>query len=355
MAKGFAAVQPTTDRLQKIRTRLSHFAGWTNFSDWKEIRARAGEFAGYAFVRVLIAIVQTFPADMGDAFCRSIAVLAAGPLKIREKITTENISRCFPDASPQERRNLQLAMWHHLLLMSFEIAWAQRRLHLSNWSKHVQFQDNRLMLKHLLSDRPTVLVTGHYGNFEIGGYVIGLMGLPTTSIARRLDNRYLNDWVQQFREARGQFMVDKIGCAPHIEEHLRRGGILSLLADQHAGDKGCWVDFLGVPASCHKALALFTMSSGAPMIAGYTRRIEGTPMRFESGCVAVADPLDDPQRVCESVSSLTQWYNEQLAKAISLSVEQYWWLHRRWRTPPAQVTKRLEKARAKSAARTQAA
>ncbi len=349
MAKGFATVQLANNRFEKVRSRLVNIASWT------EIQSRSSEFAAYAFVRALIAVVQAMPADMGDAFCRIIAVLAAGPLKIRSKTTTENICRCFPDASPQALRHLQVAMWHHLLLMSFEIAWAQRRLHLSNWSEHVQFQDNQLILKHLLSDRPTVLVTGHFGNFEIGGYVIGLMGFPTTSIARRLDNRYLNDWVGQFRAARGQFMVDKIGCAPQIEEHLRCGGTLSLLADQHAGDKGCWVDFLGVPASCHKALALFTMSSGAPMIAGYTRRIEGTPMRFESGCIGVADPLDDPDRVCESVSSLTLWYNEQLAKAISLSVEQYWWLHRRWRTPPAQVAKRLEKERAKSGTTSQAA
>jgi Kdo2-lipid IVA lauroyltransferase/acyltransferase len=349
MAKGIATVQPTTSPFQKICSRL------VSLVSWPELRSRTLEFAGYAFVRILIAVVQAMPADMGDAFCRSVAVLAAGPLKIRDKTTSENIRRCFPHATPQECRNLKVAMWHHLILMSFEIAWAQRRLHLSNWSQHVQFRDNRLLLRQLLSDRPTVLVTGHFGNFEIGGYVIGLMGFPTTSIARRLDNRYLNDWVGRFRAARGQFMVDKIGCAPQIDEHLRRGGTLSLLADQHAGDKGCWVDFLGVPASCHKALALFTMSSGAPMIAGYTRRIEGTPMRFESGCVGVADPLDDPDRVCESVTSLTLWYNEQLAEAISLSVEQYWWLHRRWRTPPDQVAKRLEKTRANASAKTQAA
>ena len=45
--------------------------------------------------------------------------------------------------------------------------------------------------------------------------------------------------------------------APLVDRHLQQAGTLSLLADQHAGDKGCWVDFLGVPASSHKALALF--------------------------------------------------------------------------------------------------
>jgi KDO2-lipid IV(A) lauroyltransferase len=225
--------------------------------------------------------------------------------------------------------------------MVFEIAWAQRRLHLTNWSEYVRFHGNIEMLDYLLSDRPTVLVTGHFGNFEIGGYVIGLMGFDTMSIARRLDNEFFHDWVQRFREAHGQYMVDKIGCAPIVDKHLQSGGTLSLLADQHAGDRGCWVNFMGVPASCHKALALFTMISDAPMLVGYTRRLNDQPMQFESGVVAVADPRVDPTGVCQSVDSLTQWYNEHLAAIVSQSVEQYWWLHRRWRTPPPKIAQRL--------------
>ena len=137
-------------------------------------------------------------------------------------------------------------------------------------------------------------------------------------------------------------MVDKEGCAPIVEEHLSNGGVLAILADQHAGDKGCWTDFMGVPASCHKALALFSLSSGAPMLAGYTIRLDEKPMKLESACVAVADPeSDDP--ACESVTTLTEWYNAQLEQSVSHAVEQYWWLHRRWREPPPKVAKRLAK------------
>lgn len=197
------------------------------------------------------------------------------------------------------------------------------------------------MLRALLSDRPSVTVTGHLGNFEVGGYVVGLMGFQTTSIARRLDNPHIHGWVERFRSAKGQHLVDKEGCAADVDRLLQNGGALSLLADQHAGDKGCWVDFLGAPASCHKALALFSLSSKAPMLAAYTRRVDGQPMRFESGCVGVADPIDDSAGVCRSVENLTRWYNARLTDAIRPAVEQYWWLHRRWRKPPERVAKRL--------------
>ncbi len=303
------------------------------------------DFAAYLFVRLAVAVIQTLPLDMGDSLCRVLAWFASGPLGIRRQATEANLRLVFPDADAQSRRRLSLAMWHHLLLMVCEIAWAQRRLHLANWNQHVRFRDNRQILRCLLSNRPTVTVTGHFGNFEIGGYVTGLMGFSTLTIARRLDNRFLHRWVERFRGAKGQHMVDKDGCAAEVERHLERGGILTLLADQHAGPKGCWVNFMGVPASSHKALALFSLSTNAPMMIGCTRRIDSRPMQFELACHGIADPIRDDHSICESVTTMTQWYNERLASAIDQSVEQYWWLHRRWRTPPEKVARRLQKDR----------
>lgn len=306
-------------------------------------RVTVVDFAAYLLIRLLVATIQTLPLDMGDRACRGLAWFVVTFLGVRRKVTEQNVAAVFPRSDPAERRWLEQAMWHHLLLMVCEVAWAQRRLHLCNWYRHLQFRGNRQIVAQLLSPRPTVVVTGHFGNFEVGGYVTGLMGLRTKTIARRLDNRFLHDWVERFREAKGQTMLDKEGCAPLVERHLRTGGTLSILADQHAGAKGCWVDFLGVTASCHKALALFSLSTSAPMIVVYTRRVGGRPMQFEAGWVAKADPADDPQGVCGSVSDLTRWYNDRLAEAIELAVEQYWWLHRRWRSPPPRVAKRLAK------------
>ena len=316
-------------------------------SSLKSARSVAAEFAAYLFVRSLVSFVQTLPYDMGDSMCRGIAKLASGPLAIRKRVTDQNLAAIFTDSDQADRDRLSFAMWHHLLLMVCEIAWAQRRLHLTNWSEHVRFRNNRVILRTFLSKRPGVMVTGHFGNFEIGGYTMGLMGCGTTTIARKLDNRFLHNWVDRFRSAKGQRILDKEGCAPEIERHLQDGGVLTILADQHAGPKGCWVDFMGVPASCHKALALFSLSTDAPMHAGYTRRIGSEPMQFESSCTAVADPQCDPGGHCSDVKSLTHWYNEQLTIAVTRSVEQYWWLHRRWRTPPPKIAKRLEKQRLK--------
>ncbi|MEL6107008.1 MAG: lysophospholipid acyltransferase family protein [Planctomycetota bacterium] len=308
------------------------------------LRSILGEFAAYLVVRVFVAVVQTMPLDMGDTCCRWFARLVTRHLRIRHRITDENLSRVFPDSTVEDRQRIEEAMWHSLMLMVCEIAWAQRRLHLTNWNQFVRFRNNQACLRYLLSQDATVSVTGHFGNFEIGGYILGLMGCESTTIARRLDNRFLHRWVERFRSAKGQRLIDKEGCAAEVDRHLDDGGALAILADQHGGPKGCWTNFLGVPASCHKALALFSLGSGAPMLVGYSRRVDGKPMQFETGVIDIANPRDDRDSVCESVNSLTRWYNRQLAKAVGESIEQYWWLHRRWREPPPKVAKRLARA-----------
>lgn len=310
--------------------------------------AMANDFGVYLAVRSVVAVVQVLPLDMGDHLCRGLAFLLTKPFPVRRSAIRTALNKVFPDLDDSRCVQLTLAMWHHLMLMVCEIAWAQRRLHRSNWRKHVTFRGNREMLEASFSARPAVMVSGHFGNFEIGSYTMGLMGLKTLAIARTLDNRFLHRWVESFRGAKGQLIVDKKGCAPIVDAHLRDGGTLSLLADQHAGDKGLWVDFCGVPASCHKALALFSLANEAPMLVVFTRRVGGRPMQFENTMLASADPgasgltsLPDP--ACESVESMTNWYNYQLERMIDLAPEQYWWLHRRWRTPPPRVAKRLAK------------
>lgn len=304
----------------------------------------------YAAVRAVVAVIQVLPVDMGDHLCRGLAHVLTGPLAIRRRVIADTLASVYPTASAEQCRQLTLSMWHHLMLMVCEVAWAQGRLHRANWTDHIRMVGNREILATSLTPRPSILVSGHFGNFEIGCYTFGLMGMPTLAIARTLDNPYLHRWVERFRGAKGQRLVDKNGCAPIVDQFMREGGTLSLLADQHAGNKGLWGDFCGVPASCHKALALFSLTNQAPMLALYTRRVDGRPMQFESAMIERVDPLaggeDDRSRVaCESVESLTYWYNRQLERAIDIAPEQYWWLHRRWRTPPPRVAKRLAAAR----------
>lgn len=291
----------------------------------------------YWVFRLFIASVQSLSLERCERFARLLAHLLTHVLKVRRTLVESNLKRVFPSWSLDESLATQEQMWEHLILMICEIAHANRKIHRENWYEHFDLPDRQAMLRLVLDPRPKVLVSGHFGNFELAGYITGLFGITTTAIARPLDNGFVHDYIDRFRSCNGQFMLPKSGSSDQVEALLAKGGALSLLADQYGGPKGCWVEFLGQLASCHKALALFTLSSGAPMLVCSNIRTK-KPLHFQMSILGLADPkfTDCP----DSIQTMTQWYNQCLEKAIRAVPSQYWWVHHRWKgTPPAKTIK----------------
>jgi KDO2-lipid IV(A) lauroyltransferase len=291
----------------------------------------------YLVVRITLAVLQALRIETCVALCGFTSWLMYDVLKVRRKLVDENLAQAFPDRSLAERQAIARRMWVHLLTMVVEIAHAPRKIQQTNWRKYVTLHRRRELVGVMLLDRPRVLVSAHFGNFEVCGLMAGLLGISTFTVARTLENRYLNDLVIRFRELHRQFILPKIGSADQADAVLKNKGALALLGDQHAGDKGCWVDFFGRPASCHKALALFTLLSDAPMALIYCRR-NGPPLHFELGLAGIAEPRNLPPE-CTDVKTLTQWYNRVLEEEIRKAPDQYWWLHHRWRDPPKRAKK----------------
>jgi KDO2-lipid IV(A) lauroyltransferase len=309
------------------------------------------DWLAYIGLRCIICLIQSLPLETCDRFCKILAVILADWTSLRRDPTDPNLQLVYGHLSPEHQALLRRQMWHHLILMVCEIAHAPRKIHRTNWRDHFYVPHKREMFEVMMDPRSKVLVTGHFGNFEVAGYFVGLMGSPTTTIARPLDNPYIDKFICDFRSLGGQHILPKEGSSAAVQKILDAGGMLALLADQHAGGKGCWVDFFEHPTSCHKALALFVLSAKSPMIVNYTRRLD-RPLRFEMGMTGIADPADlESAQVpdyLESVTALTAWYNARLEQAIRLAPEQYWWLHRRWREVPPAILKRLEARRRKS-------
>lgn len=289
----------------------------------------------YLAVRVVIALIQATSLENCQRIVRIAAYALAHWIPLRRRTIDENLTMVMPAISAIQLGKLRESMWEHLLLMICEIAHAPRKIHRTNWRDHFYLPHKNEMLGVLMGERPTILVTGHFGNFELAGFATGLFGIPSTTIARPLDNPYVHQYVNRFRSLGGQHLLDKTGSAAPVQEILAAGGALALLADQHAGPKGCWTEFLGQPASCHKALALFVLTSGAAMVVAYNRRLD-RPLRFEMGTTGIVDP-DSPGDHLASVKALTSWYNRCLERAIRPAPQQYWWVHRRWREPPAKA------------------
>lgn len=305
------------------------------------------DYSAYLVVRAFLCVVQALPMNTCLGISNQLGSFCWKVLRLRRQVVEENLRTAFPQYSQEQRERIAIGMWQHLFLMIMEIAHAPRKVHRTNWRDQSSGPGMNELLRTMLDERPTVLICGHLGNFEMGGYLIAMHGFPTHTIARPLDNRFLDQFFKDFRESTGQYMLTKRGSSQEIDELLKRGGTLGLLGDQDAGSRGCWVDFFGKPASTHKAVGLFTLSGGVPtaVCASIRRR----PLHFELCVSEVIDP-EDQDFAYGSLPELTGWYTNRLEELVRETPEQYWWVHRRWKSKPGNRRALREAKRARRAA-----
>ena len=159
-----------------------------------------------------------------------MAWLAADVLKVRGRVVEDNLLHAFPELTPEARRDLTRRMWEHLFLLAVEMAQAPRKIHWTNWRDYIDLARREVLVRVLFDDRPVVLVSAHYGNFELSGYVLGVLGFPSFTIARPLDNPLLDRFINEFRGSQGQFIFPKTGSAKQVDALIGLGG--------HAGPAG---------------------------------------------------------------------------------------------------------------------
>jgi len=283
------------------------------------------QYSGYVAVRLFICVVQAIPIEMCHTLTRGLAWLCNDVARVRRKVVLDNLRQALPELTEAERQRLARRMWQHLLLFVVELAHAPRKIHDTNWRHYVKLVNANVLLEALLVDRPMTIVSGHFGNFELAGYILGLLGFPTHTVARKLDNPYLDRFLNQFRGATGQYMIPKKGGYEQIIEVMSTKGTMTFLADQHAGEKGCWVNFFGRTASTHKAIAMLAMQHDSPVAVGYAIRGD-RPLQYSLRCEALTEPSEHA-----GARELTAWYTKRIEDAIRRAPDQYWWLHRRWK------------------------
>jgi KDO2-lipid IV(A) lauroyltransferase len=245
-----------------------------------------------------------------------------------------NLRRSFPEMSEARLRWTAKRSMQALCLLAIEVLFTTRLIRVDTFRRYIVLGPRfREVLNLLLKrDQGVIMLTGHYGNWEILGYVLATLGFPTVSVARPLDNPYVSEFVFGVRERTGQRIIAKKGATEEIVDVLDKHGVVGFIADQNAGPKGIFVDFFGRRASTYKSIALLAMQYKVPVVIGYARRVHDD-FRFEVGCEDVIYPAEwkderDPLRY------ITQRYTKAIEDFVRKDPGQYLWVHRRWKTRP---------------------
>lgn len=269
--------------------------------------------------------------------------------KHRER-ALEHLRFSFPEISERERHELARKSMRWIFEFGVEFLFTPRLIRLDSWTKHVTLKNFEPVLRMLMKADGlregegkgggargvggVVMLTGHYGNWEVLGYLLATLGFGTTSVARPLDNPYLSRWVYGVREKRGQRIVDKAGALTEVSEVLEQGGAVGFIADQNAGSKGMFVDFFNRKASTYKSIGLAAMRHNAPIVIGYARRRPGK-FHFDVGTQDIIYPEDwEREGGANPLLYITQRYTKAIEDFVREDPSQYLWVHRRWKSRP---------------------
>ncbi|MBI4587257.1 MAG: lysophospholipid acyltransferase family protein [Candidatus Rokubacteria bacterium] len=181
--------------------------------------------------------------------------------------------------------------------------------------------------------RGILLLTAHFGNWELLAASHVHTGYPLSVVVRPLDFALLDRLVTRFRERSGVEVIPKRRALRGMREALRRGSMVGILLDQNASRReGVFVPFFGKPASTSKSLALLALWSGAPVVPVFIQREAAGRHRVMIEPPVPAPATGDRE---QDVLTFTAAFARVVESRIRQQPAQWLWIHRRWKTRPA--------------------
>jgi KDO2-lipid IV(A) lauroyltransferase len=291
--------------------------------------------AVYLLVRSVVCIVQALSWRSALALAQGVAWLMHRIDRRHRLIAADNVRHAFPDLDEQGVERLVRASYLHLATMLVEMIRLPRVIRPDNLYdsiRHANPGDLDVIRAWAATGRPLLVLTGHFGNWEILSYTTGMAGFRAAIVARRLDNPYLDRFLARFRGGSGMELLDKNADYARILDILAQGGGLGMVGDQDAGPRGLFVDFFGRPASTFKSIALLSLEYQAPLLVVGAARV-GQPMQYRVYFEDVILP-EDYARHPDALRAITERYTQALERLVRRHPEQYFWLHRRWKHQP---------------------
>lgn len=288
----------------------------------------------YRLLKGLTAFLSALPLPAALALGRGVGDLGYLFVRKHRRVILDQIARCMPDQTPNERRSLLRRVYRHVGQNYVEVfRWIGGRA--DELDARIVPVGEQHLLDAMKRGRGVLVLVAHLGNWD-------LMGLwsarrhPLTIISKDLRNPGVNRfWMEARRE-------NRVGIVPARNSYracltaLRKGGVIGFILDQNmTRDEGIFVDFFGREACTTAGLAFMSAHAGAPVVPVFMHR------KPDGRHVIEFQPALDPPpgRDDASVRDATQRYTKIIEDAIRAHPDQWIWMHRRWHTkrlPPVE-------------------
>ncbi len=258
-----------------------------------------------------------------------LSFIAFRIIKLRRRQVVESMQKHL-ELNLQQAEELARKTYASFLLNAFSMA-GLKFMSDEELKKMLRVEGFEHLQNALSRKKGVIIVSGHFGLWELVPPWLALNGNEVTVVVRRQNNPYVDQWFEEMRNRHGARTTDSGFGIREILKSLRRGHILALMADQDNGKQGIFIRFFNEWASAPTGPAQISLKTGAPIVP-----LAGFP-DFQNGhLLKIFAPLY-PENYSEDLAGqqrLTSDYSRIIEKFIRQQPNNWFWLHRRWKTRP---------------------
>jgi KDO2-lipid IV(A) lauroyltransferase len=230
----------------------------------------------------------------------------------------------------EEAKKIAYASFMHGARLLTELAKMEKYFSLQNVSVAGSKETEKLLVKSGKENLQVIIVTAHYGNWEISGKLwTELSGKNLLTVIRSLDNRLIGKYIYKIRTTEKHKIIPKNNSVKYLLKALRHDTSVAILADQHASTaEGVETKFFGQPARTHSSVALLHLKTGVP-IAPMALRCKDELFHYEAVLADLIryEPTGNKEK---DIAEVTQKFTTSLEEIITQQPEQWLWAPRRW-------------------------
>lgn len=280
------------------------------------------------FAFFILYLVQLLPFKLIHKIADAVGILAYYAVKPRRKVGQINLKKCFPEWSDAQREAVLKRHFQHMakLMLEYGLYWYGDAGRLRSL---VRYQDKHHLDNALAAGEKVILLYPHFTAFEMAVYTLN-QDVPLTSMYSHQKNATLDAQILKGRHRYNNvFLLGRNDGLRAIIKHLRKSDAPFLyLPDQDFGrNDSVFVNFFGIPTATITGLSRIAAMTGAKVIPAIpTREADNTvTLRFYPAWEHF--PSDDAE-------ADTQRMNDFIEARIREMPEQYFWLHKRFKTRP---------------------
>lgn len=287
----------------------------------------------YYALKSLLFFIKLLPHRVVYGFCNTLALLIFRLDAKRRKLTIANLQLAFPELNENEAIALAKKAYQSIGINVAEIL----------LMFHGRFDINEmvtnrsealLLLEKNLKDGKNgiLLLTAHFGNWELLAHFLALHSYPVMVIGREGNNQLIEQNITTpFRKLYGNSHAHKDKAMGAILRTLKKGGIAGMLIDQKSGGaNSVKTTFFNHPLDTVNSTALLKLKYNPIVAPLFMARQEDGRYKLivsENAQIALNEGLSEEEKIIK----LTQYYNDIIENIIRTYPEQWFWMHNRWR------------------------